>query len=125
VNAVTHSLLAGSVFEAQRTRVLMALDMYPGETFLLLLKASSRTFRYHGLYALDLKTGIALRMLGRGPESLDDTMVTKFFKFSTKNKTMEAVPGLKSFTRMVAAVKLHKKHYQAAKTIVPEVTGEL
>ncbi len=45
----------------------MALDMYPGETFLLLLKDGSRAFRYHGLYALDLKQGRALKMLGRGP----------------------------------------------------------
>ena len=167
-------------------QVLMALDMYPGETFVLLLKASSRTFRYHGLYALDLKSGVALRMVGKGglrlvfgvccgsfkinrkkhncictfcqnrylspreiqqdfvfvlsttnfccmavlftamqcmmtttctgPETMTENMVAGFFKFSTRSKTMEKVPGLKCFTRMVAAVILEKAHYSKSKS---------
>lgn len=59
-----------------------------------------------------------------GPESLDESMVTAYFKFSTRSKTMELVPGLKSFTRMVAAVKLSKEHYKT-KALVPATTESL
>jgi hypothetical protein len=56
-------------------------------------------------------------------------MVSEYFKFSTRSKTMEHVADLKAFTRMVAAVKLHKNCYREdnkpVQALVPARTESL
>jgi len=104
VNAVTHVLLAGGPMSALRESVLSELRASPGLHFVVVLKGGALQFR--GLYVCNLDTQQAMRLAGDGPELIDSSMVSHYFKYDSAAKEFKPLTQ-DALTPTTAAVVLH------------------